>query len=648
MAQLQALGVTGSMSFRDNVGCKNSLIGECSSIYACNDAPECHISIGECIYPDASHGISTVTFTCVGSGWGAPSQCPAPCAIFLSQGDDNGKNAYLCITSFSDSGISSATMCRYGVRYSGCSECICVCILGGCGTGATACVSSFRHSFCNIGIGNRIGEHVPYAYQNISLGNDHMFLSGSNQTCYLGPTCQFPNGGVKEVSSNITLGNCILRHPQIGVNYYSWVNDNVFLGRNISYRNVASYCSSCGTCMTQNVAIGLNTMKNTWCSYNNIAIGTNALEGCSTYSSQCAGNVRCCNIAIGACSLRCQYNSYFNIGMGTCAVAGGSLNLSSDINIGIGHYSIYCLTTGDFNIAIGCTALFGATTANCLIGIGKSAARCVTAGTRSVFIGDCAGYCQSEQHDTIAIGPNAMWRGQSTQGGHIAIGADALRSICGGYLNLAVGYGAMYVGGSNTSTCAINGGCNTAIGTYAGKCVKGASAANIFIGFESGPNTCTAISCTFYLGSGLGNHLMCGCLASSGRTLCVNGSFAATSKNFAIPHPSSTKTETHVLYHSAVESPTAGDNLYRFEVEVENGTATIDLPDYYKHLNENDQVWVNAKDHFGRAYGVVDQEQTTLTVFADTDGEYNVLLLGTRKDKDAVKAWKGTERLKGK
>ena len=646
MAQVQALGVTGSMSFHDNKGCKNNLIGECSSIYACNDAPECHISIGECIYPDASHGIYSVCFVSGGSGWGTPSSSPRPCIIFSPQGDDNGKNAYGCVISFSNSGISYAEMYRYGNRYSGRSECICVCILGGCGTGAIACVSSFKHSCCNIGIGNNIGEHVQYACNNISLGNDHMFLSGSNSGCCLGQ--QFPNGGVKTVENNITLGKNILRHPEVSCAFYACVHDNIFLGRCISYRNVINNCSSCGIYMLQNVAIGCNTMKNTWCSLNNIAIGNNALEGCSGYSSQCAGTVRCCNIAIGFSSQRCQHNSYLNIGIGTCAVNGGSLNNSSDINIGIGAFALSCVTTGDHNIAIGCTALYGNTTASCLIGIGKSTARCVTAGTRSIFIGDCAGYCQSEQHDTIAIGPKAMWRGQSTQGGHIAIGADALRSICGGYFNLAIGYGAMYTGFNNSSTCAINGGCNTAIGTYAGKCVKGASSSNIFIGFESGPNTCTAISCTFYLGSGLGNHLMCGCLNASGRTLCVNGSFSATSKNFAIPHPNSTKTETHVLYHSTVESPTAGDNLYRFEVEVENGTATVNLSDYYKHLNENDQVWVNAKNHFGRAYGIVNQEQTTLTVFADTDGKYNVLLIGTRKDEAAVNAWKGTERLKEK
>lgn len=267
-------------------------------------------------------------------------------------------------------------------------------------------------------------------------------------------------------------------------------------------------------------------------------------------------------------------------------------------------------------------------------------------GGRSIFIGCAAGCGMSNQNDSIFIGPGVSRYGNSTQGGHVVLGVDALRNMCAGYFNTVIGYAALCVGGQSSSTCAINGGCNIAIGPYAGQCVKGASNNNIYIGQRSGPTVFGAETYKFYLGQGSGNHLMCGCLNSSGRTLCVNGSFSATSKNFAIPHPKLTKTETHVLYHSTVESPTAGDNLYRFEVEVENGQASIDLPDYYKHLNEDDQVWVNAKNHFGRAYGVVNLEKTILTIFADTDGEYNVLLIGTRKDKDAVNAWKGTERLK--
>jgi len=79
---------------------------------------------------------------------------------------------------------------------------------------------------------------------------------------------------------------------------------------------------------------------------------------------------------------------------------------------------------------------------------------------------------------------------------------------------------------------------------------------------------------------------------------------------------------------------------------VVNGTTTIPLPSYYKHLNINDQAWVTPQNHFGIGYGIVNEEQTQLTIFGNIDGEYNILLIGTRKDKDATHHWQGTETYK--
>lgn len=115
------------------------------------------------------------------------------------------------------------------------------------------------------------------------------------------------------------------------------------------------------------------------------------------------------------------------------------------------------------------------------------------------------------------------------------------------------------------------------------------------------------------------------------------------SGSFQINHPDPAKTDTHTLTHCFVESPTAGDNLYRFVVIVENGEAVIELPAYYKHLNTDDQVWVTPQGHFGAGYGEVNEDQTELKIFANADGKYNVLLIGTRKDKDAVDYWQGVE-----
>lgn len=48
-----------------------------------------------------------------------------------------------------------------------------------------------------------------------------------------------------------------------------------------------------------------------------------------------------------------------------------------------------------------------------------------------------------------------------------------------------------------------------------------------------------------------------------------------------------------------------------------------------------------AVNHFGQAYGNVTEGQTKLEIRSNQDGEYNVLLIGTRKDIVATTNWKG-------
>ena len=64
---------------------------------------------------------------------------------------------------------------------------------------------------------------------------------------------------------------------------------------------------------------------------------------------------------------------------------------------------------------------------------------------------------------------------------------------------------------------------------------------------------------------------------ASGKGLDVRGTLTKTTGSFKIDHPDPEKINTHNLYHSFVESPTAGDNLYRYRVTttVDNSLATI-------------------------------------------------------------------------
>ena len=130
--------------------------------------------------------------------------------------------------------------------------------------------------------------------------------------------------------------------------------------------------------------------------------------------------------------------------------------------------------------------------------------------------------------------------------------------------------------------------------------------------------------------------------AMNGSNCTIKGSLTKGSGTFKIIHPDPNKKDMW-LKHSFVESPTAGDNIYRWQIEVVNGDHEIELPDYYKHLNENDQVWITPYKHFGQAWGEVDTAQTKLHIHANADGLYNVLLIGTRKDETATKNWEGCE-----
>jgi hypothetical protein len=118
-----------------------------------------------------------------------------------------------------------------------------------------------------------------------------------------------------------------------------------------------------------------------------------------------------------------------------------------------------------------------------------------------------------------------------------------------------------------------------------------------------------------------------------------------TSGTFGIEHPDPSKKATRNLYHSFVESPTEGDNIYRYKIQTCNCTTTLCLPSYYKFLNKNDHVSVTASNHFGSAYGIIDNTQSFVTFTSDTDGEYDVFIIGTRKDRD-VNNWSGVERYK--
>lgn len=152
----------------------------------------------------------------------------------------------------------------------------------------------------------------------------------------------------------------------------------------------------------------------------------------------------------------------------------------------------------------------------------------------------------------------------------------------------------------------------------------------------------------------------------------VPGSFSvAGTKQFEIPHPKPEKAHTHIIRHGAVESPTTGDTLYRYFVDVRGDitevqmvgsnekiilptnrsedyvSLSIPLPDYWIHLNINEQVFISPDKHFSNGYGFVDRENETLELTFKETRKYNVALFGTRNDNhESIQTWhiKGVER----
>ena len=119
--------------------------------------------------------------------------------------------------------------------------------------------------------------------------------------------------------------------------------------------------------------------------------------------------------------------------------------------------------------------------------------------------------------------------------------------------------------------------------------------------------------------------------------LSVSGSVSKGSGSFDIAHPDPAKKDTHRLRHYFVETPSAGGNIYKYQLDCKEGENYIDLPDYFQHLNTDSLVWANPFKHFGRAWGEVVEGGKRVKIVCEQSGVYNILIFGDRKDEIAVK-----------
>jgi len=185
------------------------------------------------------------------------------------------------------------------------------------------------------------------------------------------------------------------------------------------------------------------------------------------------------------------------------------------------------------------------------------------------------------------------------------------------------------------ASCIISGTCySSIIGTKGANTIGGYSC---FVNMTSSDyNTATSKCYSVILGLGSCN--------GANNTTSVYG-ISKNAGTFSIQHPDPSKPNRN-LHHSFVESPTAGDNIYKYRVTVQGCAASLDLPSYYKFLNCNDHIHLSPINHFGKGYGIMDSAQSKIDFVTDTDGDYDVILIGTRKDQAVQNNWRGVERLK--
>jgi hypothetical protein len=218
------------------------------------------------------------------------------------------------------------------------------------------------------------------------------------------------------------------------------------------------------------------------------------------------------------------------------------------------------------------------------------------------------------------------------------------------------------IGGTGNTICNVSAfACNNAIGGGASNAII-CSCNGAIVGGVS--NTILGAFVNGAIGGGSGNYICSSNAAIAGgyyNTTCGNRSVAYNyytiafanetvvtgiskfSDNFHIDHPDPAKKDTYYLVHRTIESPSKGENLYRFQINTCNCEATLQLPSYYKFLNCNDYVSVSPTNNFGNGYGVMSQDQSQINIFTNQEGTYDVIVIGTRKDKEAQKTWVGIE-----
>ena len=545
---------------------------------------------------------------------------------------------------------------------------------GGRANSVTSCAGFIGGGFCN-SVTNKYST-IAGGYGNLNSGYRSAILGGQGNN--VSNACSIIGGGFQNCVSGV--------HSSIlgGFKNSACANCSAILGG--SGNTISSACAHAmviGSNITVNRACttfvnDMTIVSMAACSGCGVGVSTNGLlipvtPGGGAAPIMILGAGTCSTIRCGVSNTAA--NSY-------AAALGGQKNTSDSNNSVIaGGFSSNISNCSDFGGIVGgyCNNIYSAPISfigggytnkicifSCLSTIGGGFKNIIlgynaknTCSFCSTIVGGSANYiCRSKDSFIGGGGGNSNLASNATVIGGGAlncnIATSTLSTIGGGLCNVhnasLFGFiGGGYKNASSADLTVIGGGSYNVINQIQG--VIGGGYVNTINSIDSSIlggvyNTVTAGYTNIHIiGSNITGNISNYTFVNN---LCSAGQVNKAGGSFVINHPDPLKTKTTQLIHSFVESPTAGDNIYRFKVTIIDGIGEIILPDYYKFLNENTQVWVSPINGFGIGYGEINEELTKILITANLDMEYNVLVIGTRKDEHAKKYWKGTERLKPK
>ena len=190
------------------------------------------------------------------------------------------------------------------------------------------------------------------------------------------------------------------------------------------------------------------------------------ISGCYDSDFQQKVTTNCGSVCLGKCAGKniTEGSGLNNISIGACAACSVT---TGDGNISLGKCAGRANVSQTGNVAIGDSALLGNTGGSGNTAIGACAGKCVQ-GSSNLMFGENAGQGMDSMTDSVAIGRNAMC-GSTTVASNdgdrnVAIGMDAMMSVCTGEENVAIGPNAgrpLSTGTSNVFIGACAAGCFT-------------------------------------------------------------------------------------------------------------------------------------------------------------------------------------------